>query len=512
MNKKCALIVLDGFGHSLKEQGNAVLLAKTPNIDRYIKQYPDTLVKTDGEFVGLTKGQMGGSEVGHLSLGVGRVVNQPLLKINKMIESGGIFKNKVLVKAFKNLKNSDKALHLIGLLSDGGIHSNINHLFAMLDMAKMFKLKNVYVHVLTDGRDTAVDSGIEFVKKLELYMKKLGVGKVATVGGRYYAMDRNKNYDRVKLAYDAMVLGVSKFVASSAKAAVTQSYLESITDEFINPTVIKKDGKPVARITSGDTILFYNFRSDRAKQLIKMLTNTHETKLVVAPLSNLNLVSLVRYDDSFKDVKVVLEHEKIKNTLGEVIAKKKLKQLRVAETTKYAHVTYFFNGEKQKVNKGEKRILVPSKDVATFDLMPEMSAKEIYEAVDLEVLSEDYGFVLINFANCDMVGHTGNLEAAIKAVETVDKYLKETVERLMGCGFEVIVTADHGNAEEMADENGKPLTTHTTNKVPLILMSSEGKKVGLKKSGKLSDVTATILDIMQIKPPKQYTGKSLIIK
>jgi 2,3-bisphosphoglycerate-independent phosphoglycerate mutase len=504
MKKTHALIILDGFGLNASEYGNAVKLAKTPNFDYLKNKYPYTTVKAHGENVGLYKGQMGNSEVGHLNLGAGRVVLQDSKKISDLIKSGEFFKNQTL----KNVFDTRGAVHLMGLLSSGGVHSEFKHITALIDMAKKQGKKEVFLHLFTDGRDCDPEYSIVLIKKLQAHLNKVGVGKIASAVGRFFAMDRDKNYNRTKLAYDMLVLGKAKTETTNLISAIKQSHKKGITDEFLEPIIVLNDDEPTT-IKDGDSVIFYNFRGDRARQLTTALTSKEFSELETKNLK-INFVGLTEYDVNLKNAKTAFFRQNMKNTLGEVLAKESKTQLRIAETTKYAHVTYFFNGGVEKPNEGEDRILVPTKDVKTFDLLPEMSAKEIVEQVKLAVVENKYDFVLINFANCDMVGHTGDLKAAIRAVEVVDEALGEVFEHFNKMGASVLITADHGNAENMLTKEGKPHTAHTTNLVPLILADDEKINFKLKKGGKLSDITATVLHLMNIKAPKEFEAISLI--
>jgi 2,3-bisphosphoglycerate-independent phosphoglycerate mutase len=505
MKKTYALIVLDGFGLSDLKKGNAVKLAKTPNYDLLKKEYPFTKLKAHGESVGLFKNQMGNSEVGHLNLGAGRIVLQESKKISNLITSGEFFNNKKLKQAFNTKGN----VHIMGLLSDGGVHSSLHHLFALIDMAKKQQKNEVYLHLFTDGRDSSPTASINFIKKLQAHLNKVGIGKIASLVGRYYAMDRNNNYDRTKKAYDMLVFNKATNYASDPVSALKNSHNKNVTDEFIKPTIIKQNETV---IKNEDSVIFYNYRGDRARQLSNAFTNNEFNEFKAVKFSNLNFVSLTQYDKNLQNVKVAFEKQNVKNTLGEVLAKNNKTQLRIAETTKYAHVTYFFNGGKEKPNKNEDRILVPTKDVTTFDKLPEMSINEIVNQVKNSVKQNKYNFVLINFANCDMVAHSGNLSATIKAVEATDKALGEVINHFKSINASVIVTADHGNAEKMITKDNNIHTAHTLNTVPFILIDNDYKSFKLKKDGKISDVSATILDLMQVKKPKEFTANSLIVK
>ncbi len=509
MKKPIALIIMDGFGESKIVDGNAVLNANTPNLDNLIKEYPHTLISASGLDVGLPNGQMGNSEVGHTNIGAGRIVYQDLTRVSKAIEDGDLFKNEVLLETMKNAKTS--ALHLMGLVSDGGVHSHIDHLKGILKMAKENGVENVYVHAFTDGRDTDPKSALKYIQDIEDYMKELGVGKFASVSGRYYAMDRDKRWDRIKLAYDAMVNGKG-LTASSAKEAVENSYAEDKNDEFVLPTVIVENGHPVGLIKEGDSIVFGNFRPDRAREITRAIVDTDFTGFE-RPNMKTYFTCLTTYDITIKNVHVAFKPQSLENTLGEYLAKNGKKQLRTAETEKYAHVTFFFNGGVEEPNEGEDRELVPSPKVATYDLQPEMSAYEVTDKLLAKIDEDKYDFIVVNFANPDMVGHTGVIKAAIKAVETVDECVGKVVEKILSKGGEAIITADHGNVELMQDpETKSTITAHSTNPVPFILVGEKDKSLSLREGGRLCDIAPTILEMMNLDKPEQMTGESLIIK
>ncbi|MDB8789201.1 2,3-bisphosphoglycerate-independent phosphoglycerate mutase [Romboutsia sp. 1001216sp1] len=509
MKKPIALIIMDGFGESKVVDGNAVLNANTPNLDNLIKEYPHTLISASGLDVGLPDGQMGNSEVGHTNIGAGRIVYQDLTRVSKAIEDGDLFKNEVLLETMKNAKTS--ALHLMGLLSDGGVHSHIDHLKGIIKMAKENGVENVYVHAFTDGRDTDPQSALTYIQDVENYMKELGVGKFASVSGRYYAMDRDKRWDRVKLAYDAMVNGKG-LTASSAKEAVENSYAEDKNDEFVLPTVIVENDKPVGLIKEGDSIVFGNFRPDRAREITRAIVDTDFTGFE-RPNIKTYFTCLTTYDITIKNVHVAFKPQSLENTLGEYLAKNGKNQLRTAETEKYAHVTFFFNGGVEEPNEGEDRELVPSPKVATYDLQPEMSAYEVTDKLLAKIDEDKYDFIVVNFANPDMVGHTGVVKAAIKAVETVDECVGKVVEKILSKGGEAIITADHGNVELMQDpETKSTITAHSTNPVPFILVGEKDKSLSLREGGRLCDIAPTILEMMNLDKPEQMTGESLIIK
>ncbi|WP_343101631.1 2,3-bisphosphoglycerate-independent phosphoglycerate mutase [Romboutsia sp. MSSM.1001216sp_RTP31141st1_G3_RTP31141_220114] len=509
MKKPIALIIMDGFGESKIVDGNAVLNANTPNLDNLIKEYPHTLISASGLDVGLPNGQMGNSEVGHTNIGAGRIVYQDLTRVSKAIEDGDLFKNEVLLETMKNAKTS--ALHLMGLVSDGGVHSHIDHLKGILKMAKENGVENVYVHAFTDGRDTDPKSALKYIQDVEDYMKELGVGKFASVSGRYYAMDRDKRWDRIKLAYDTMVNGKG-LTASSAKEAVENSYAEDKNDEFVLPTVIVENGHPVGLIKEGDSIVFGNFRPDRAREITRAIVDTDFTGFE-RPNMKTYFTCLTTYDITIKNVHVAFKPQSLENTLGEYLAKNGKKQLRTAETEKYAHVTFFFNGGVEEPNEGEDRELVPSPKVATYDLQPEMSAYEVTDKLLAKIDEDKYDFIVVNFANPDMVGHTGVIKAAIKAVETVDECVGKVVEKILSKGGEAIITADHGNVELMQDpETKSTITAHSTNPVPFILVGEKDKSLSLREGGRLCDIAPTILEMMNLDKPEQMTGESLIIK
>ena len=508
-NKVTMLMILDGFGENSEEKGNAVKLANTPNIDKLMKQHPVTKIAASGLAVGLPEGQMGNSEVGHTNIGAGRIVYQELTRITKSIEDGDFFSNEEFINAIENCKKNNSKLHILGLVSDGGVHSHIRHLYGLLEMAKRRDFEDVYVHCFLDGRDTPPASAENYITALEEKMKEKGIGKIASISGRFYAMDRDKRWERVKKAYDAIVNGEGNKQADEINA-IESSYQKEVFDEFVEPTIITNGDKPVATIADGDSVIFFNFRPDRARQLTRAIVDPNfdgfETKKL-----NTYFVCFTSYDETMPNVHVAFKKEQIKNTLGEVICKEGGKQLRIAETEKYAHVTFFFNGGEEKQYEGEDRILVPSPKVETYDLKPEMSAPEVTEKVLEAINSEKYNCIILNFANPDMVGHTGNLDAAIKAIETVDECVGKVVSAIKSKKGNLIITADHGNAEQMIDlKTGEPHTAHTTNLVPLILITErEGIKL---KQGKLADLAPTILELMNIEKPEEMTGESLIEK
>jgi len=505
------LIILDGWGICDSKDGNAIAIASTPNMDEYYKCYPYTTLACSGEDVGLPEGQMGNSEVGHLNIGAGRIVYQEFTRITKAIKDGSFFKNDELLKAMHFVKEKGSALHLMGLLSDGGVHSHIEHLFALLEMARQNGLKDVYVHAFLDGRDVAPSSAKGYIKLLEQKCKELGVGKIATVSGRYYAMDRDKRWERTKKAYDAMIYATGE-TANSAVEAVINSYDKGRTDEFVQPTVIVDENKkPVAVISHGDAVIFYNFRTDRARQITRALTEDGfcEFDLGENP-PKVYFVSMTEYDKTF-DIPVAFKPQKLANVLGEVLSKNSIRQLRLAETEKYAHVTFFLNCGREVPYEGEDRILIPSPKVPTYDLKPEMSAYEVADTCVEKIQRGEHQVIIVNFANADMVGHTGNLQAAVKAIEVVDECVSKIVKSVLKQNGTAIVTADHGNAEKMLDENGKPYTAHTYNRVPFILIDEDKWKSVSLKRGRISDIAPTMLFLMGIEIPREMTGRVLIV-
>ena len=511
MNKKLTmLMILDGFGENPNNEGNAVNLAKKPNIDKLRKICPVSHIDASGAAVGLPDGQMGNSEVGHTNIGAGRIVYQKLTKITKSIEDGDFFSIPEFTEAIENVKKNNSKLHIMGLLSDGGVHSHQRHLYGLLELAKRKGLdNNVFIHAFMDGRDTLPASGEGYIQELQEKMKEKGVGKIATLSGRYYAMDRDKRWDRVEKAYNALVKGEG-VLAKDPIQAIEESYQQEIFDEFVVPTVITDaNDQPLAKIESGDSVIFFNFRPDRARQLTRAIVDDKFDGFKTDKL-DIDFVCMTEYDDTMPKVKIAFKPEELTNTFGEVVSKLGKKQLRIAETEKYAHVTFFFNGGREEPYPGEDRILVNSPKVATYDLQPEMSAYEVTEKVVEAINSEKYDTIILNFANTDMVGHTGNIDAAIKAVEAVDKCVGEIVEAVQKQNGVLLITADHGNAEQMIDyQTGEPLTSHTTNLVPLILVGMENVEL---KDGRLCDLTPTMLDIMEEQKPKEMTGESLLIR
>jgi len=509
-DKLVTLIILDGFGINPREEGNAVKAAYTPNLDRYFAQYPNTVIRCSGMDVGLPKGQMGNSEVGHTNIGAGRIVYQELTRITKSIEDGDFFEKEEFLGAIDNCRKNNSKLHLYGLLSDGGVHSHNTHLYALIELAKKQNLKDVYIHCFFDGRDVPPDSAKGYVEELEAKLKEIGVGKIASVMGRYYAMDRDKRWERVKLAYHAMVMGEG-LKAESAGQAVAESYAREEFDEFVKPTVIIENGKPVATIEENDSIIFFNFRPDRAREITRTFVDPDFDGFVRPKgFFPVYYVCMTQYDKTMPNVVVAFKPESLTNTFGEYISKLGYKQLRIAETEKYAHVTFFFNGGVETLYEGEDRVLIPSPKVATYDLKPEMSAYEVTDEVLKRINSKEYDVIILNYANCDMVGHTGVFEAAKAAVEAIDVCLGKVVSAIQAQGGVALITADHGNAEQMIDyETGGPFTAHTTNVVPLIAIGVGDVKL---KEGRLSDLTPTMLDIMGLEKPKEMTGTSLIVR
>lgn len=505
--KPVMLMILDGFGITDKEDGNAIKAAHKPNYDNLYSNYPHTELSASGLDVGLPRGQMGNSEVGHLNIGAGRIIYQELTRIIKEIEEGNFFKNPALNDAVDKALKAGTSLHLLGLLSDGGVHSHIEHLKALVKLAHDKGLKKVYIHAFMDGRDTPPASGKGYLAELENYLKELGTGKIATVTGRYYAMDRDKRWERVELAYKALVLSEGE-KANSSKEAIENSYHDNKTDEFVLPTVIYENDKPVAKISNGDSVIFFNFRPDRAREITRAINDDVFDGFSREKL-NLTYVCMTQYDKTIENVQIAYKPESYTNTLGEYVSNKGLKQLRIAETEKYAHVTFFFNGGVEAPNPNEDRALIPSPKVATYDLKPEMSAYEVTEEVLKRLDSDEYDMIILNFANPDMVGHTGVFEAAKKAIETVDECLGKVVNKVLEKEGTVFITADHGNAEQMIDySTGEPMTAHTSDPVPFIHVSKSAK--ALKDGGKLADIAPTMLEVLGLDVPAEMTGHSLI--
>lgn len=502
MKKPLILMILDGFGIGTN-YGNAVRTANKPNLERIFSKNPVGLIAASGMDVGLPDGQMGNSEVGHTNIGAGRVVYQELTRITKSIKDGTILENDAIVNAMNNAKEDGKSLHLMGLLSPGGVHSHITHLYGLVEMAKKSGVKNVYIHAFLDGRDVPPSSAKGYIEECKKRLDEIGTGKIATVMGRYYAMDRDTNWDRVEKAYAAMVYGEGP-KASDPAEAVAKSYSEGVTDEFVIPVVCEEN----AEIKSGDSVIFFNFRPDRAREITRTLVDPSfdgfERKKGFFPLT---YVCMTQYDATMPNVQVAFKPQSLVNTFGDYISSKGLTQLRIAETEKYAHVTFFFNGGVEKVNEGEDRCLIPSPKVATYDLQPEMSAYEVTKNVIERIENGKYDVIILNFANCDMVGHTGIFEAAVKAVETVDECVGKIVDSITEAGGIALITADHGNADKMLDEDGKPFTAHTTNLVPFCVVNYP---CVIRDNGRLADIAPTMLQILGLEIPNEMDGKSLI--
>ena len=510
--KPTVLMILDGYGMRDTCEHNAVCEAKTPIMDQLMSQCPFVRGNASGLAVGLPDGQMGNSEVGHLNMGAGRIVYQELTRITKSIEDGDFFENPEFLAAADTCKKNDSALHLFGLVSDGGVHSHLTHLFGLLEFAKRQRLKKVYVHCFLDGRDTPPTSGKEFVAELEKKMQQLGIGEVASVMGRYYAMDRDKNWDRVQKAYDVLTKAEGE-KAESACAGIQASYDKEVNDEFVVPFYVEKDGKPIATIQDGDSVIFFNFRPDRAREITRAFCDEGFTGFAREKKLDLTFVCFTDYDETIGNKLIAFKKEEIKNTFGEFLAAHHMTQARIAETEKYAHVTFFFNGGVEEPNEGEDRILVPSpKEVPTYDLKPEMSAPIVCDKLVEAIESGKYDVIIINFANPDMVGHTGVESAAIKAIETVDACVGRAVEAIKAAGGVLFICADHGNAEVMVDEaTGEPWTAHTTNQVPFVLVGAN-PAYKLREGGRLCDIVPTLIELMGLEKPKEMTGESLLVK
>ena len=511
MSKKPnCIIIMDGYGINCQKKGNAIDCAGSEIVNGLMKKYPSTLIGASGMDVGLPDGQMGNSEVGHLNMGAGRIVYQELTRITKSIKDGDFYQNEDFLYAIENAKANGKKLHLYGLLSDGGVHSHITHLYALIELAKKQGLEDVYVHCFLDGRDVSPTSGADFIKALKEKMQELSFGSIASVGGRYYVMDRDNRWERVEKAYDMMTAAIGE-LTEDAEQYVRDSYENGVTDEFVIPAHIVKDGKPVGLIEEGDSIIFFNFRPDRARQITRAMSekefNGFERK---TGFINPVYVCFTRYDASFTNVRIAFKPQSLKNTLGEYVSNLGLKQLRIAETEKYAHVTFFFNGGVEAPNANEDRELIASPKVATYDLKPEMSAYEVTERAIAKLDSGEYDVMILNFANCDMVGHTGVFDAAITAVKTVEECVSKVVDKILAMGGQAIITADHGNADKMVAEDGSPFTAHTTNKVPLIVVSDSLVGKTLRDGGILADIAPTLLDMMGVAVPEEMTGKTLI--
>ena len=506
MSKKpVALIIMDGYGYNPDTYGNAIAAAKKPNLDKYMETCPHTIIGASGLDVGLPDGQMGNSEVGHTNIGAGRIVYQMLVKISKDIKDGTFFNNQAILGAMNNCKEKNSALHLMGLLSPGGVHSHMEHLYGIVEMAKKNGLDKVYIHAFLDGRDVPPSSAADYMAEAVAELDKIGLGKIATISGRFYAMDRDNAWDRVEKAYAALVYGEG-VKESDPVQAIKNSYANEVTDEFMLPTVIEGG----AQIKADDSVIFFNFRPDRARQITRSFVDPDftgfERKKGFFPV---NFVCMAQYDATMPNVSVAYPPEQLTMTMGEYLAKLGKTQLRIAETQKYAHVTFFFNGGEEKQFEGEDRILIKSPDVPTFDLKPEMSAYEVCDAVCEAIESDKYDVIILNYANCDMVGHTGIFDAAVKAVEATDECVGRMVNAILAKGGAALITADHGNADKMMEPDGSPFTAHTTNPVPLIAVGVEGELI---EGGVLADLAPTMLDIMGVPQPEEMTGKSLLKK
>ena len=503
-------MILDGFGLTDETTGNAIAAAKTPTIDRLMQEYPFVKGYASGLAVGLPDGQMGNSEVGHLNMGAGRVVYQDLTRITKSIEDGDFFEKEELIEAIENCKKNQSDLHLYGLMSDGGVHSDIRHLYALLQLCKKMDLDRVFIHCFMDGRDTSPTSGIDYIRDFMTKAEEIGVGKIASICGRYYAMDRDNRWERVEKAYRSLVFGEG-IKETDPIEAMEHSYTREVTDEFIEPTVITEDGKPVSLIKSGDSIVFFNFRPDRAREISRTFCCDEFDGFDRGKRISTFYVCFTDYDDTIPNKKVVFKDEEIINTFGEYIARHGLRQARIAETEKYAHVTFFFNGGKETPNENEDRFLIPSPKVATYDLKPEMSAPEVCDTLIGKIRSQEYDVIVINFANPDMVGHTGVMGAVISAIETIDECVRKVVDAILDVDGIMFLCADHGNAEELINlKTGEPWTAHTTNPVPFILINGpEG--ITLREKGRLCDIAPTLLELLSLPQPPEMTGQSLLI-
>ncbi len=506
MKKPLALIIMDGFGDRREESGNAIRAASTPNLDRIFAENPRTDIGASGMDVGLPEGQMGNSEVGHTNIGAGRVVYQELTRITKAIDEGTVYQNPVLTEAMESAKAKGTALHLMGLLSDGGVHSHQRHLYGLLEMAKRHGLQRVYIHCFMDGRDTPPSSGKDYIQALLRETERIGVGRIATISGRYYAMDRDNRWERVEKAYDAMVNGRGTQEADPVKV-MADSYAAGVTDEFVVPTVCD----PAGTIGAEDSVVFINFRPDRAREITRSLVDPEFAGFAREKgLLPLCYVCMTQYDATMPGVRVAFPPQSLKDTFGQYISDRGLTQLRIAETEKYAHVTFFFNGGGEAPCPGEDRALIPSPKVATYDLKPEMSAFEVTDEVIGRLESGKYDVIILNYANCDMVGHTGVFEAAVKAVETVDQCVGRMVAKIQELGGAALITADHGNADQMWDEEGKPFTAHTTNPVPFVAVGTGAK--ALRDGGRLADIAPTMLEVLGLPQPQEMDGRSLLVK
>jgi 2,3-bisphosphoglycerate-independent phosphoglycerate mutase len=505
MSKKVILVIMDGWGLGKVPLSDAIQQAKVPFVQGLYSKYSNSTLITCGEEVGLPEGQMGNSEVGHLNLGAGRIVYQELQRINVAVRDGSLAANATLLAAIQYAKENNKPLHLLGLLSDGGVHAHTAHLKAICDICKTNGLEEVFIHAFTDGRDTDPKSGLAYVENVEAHLKN-SVGKIATVSGRYYAMDRDKRWERVQLAYDALV-NANGPTAHSALEAIKENYAKEVTDEFIKPTILLENGAPIATIQEEDAVLCFNFRTDRCREITEVLSQKDFPEFGMKKLK-LHYTTITKYDETFQNVEVIFENDNLVNTLGEVLAQNHKKQIRIAETEKYPHVTFFFSGGREVPFEGESRIMAPSPKVATYDLQPEMSAKELTEKLLPEIKAGNPDFICLNFANADMVGHTGVFSAVVKAVETVDACVEQIVTEGLNNGYTIFLTADHGNADYMINEDGSPNTAHTTNLVPFFIIDKEWN--GHINPGKLGDIAPTILSMMGLTIPKEMTGKVLI--
>ncbi|MGO5159197.1 MULTISPECIES: 2,3-bisphosphoglycerate-independent phosphoglycerate mutase [unclassified Bilifractor] len=511
--KPTVLMILDGYGENPVCEHNAICEARTPVMDQLKSQCPYVQGQASGHYVGLPDGQMGNSEVGHMNMGAGRIVYQDLTRITKAINDGDFFRNEELLLAISNAKKNNGDLHLWGLLSDGGVHSHITHLYALLELCKKENFDRVYVHCFLDGRDTPPTSGIEYIRQLMDKMREIGVGRIGVISGRYYAMDRDTNWDRVEKAYDALTKGEGVDGGTDPLRAMQASYDKEITDEFVIPTVMKnEDGTPVATVKEGDSVIFFNFRPDRARELTRAFCDPDFKGFERKRIENLTFVCFKDYDETIPNKYIAFKNEKLTNTFGEWLAKKGMKQARIAETEKYAHVTFFFNGGVEEPNEGEDRFLIPSPKVATYDLQPEMSAPKVCDKLCEAIRSQKYDVIIINFANPDMVGHTGVEAAAIKAIEAVDECVGRAVEALKEVDGQMFITADHGNAELMVDPaTGEPWTAHTTNPVPFLLVNCDPAYT-LREGGALCDIVPTLIELMGMEKPAEMTGKSLLVR
>ncbi|HCL55838.1 MAG TPA: 2,3-bisphosphoglycerate-independent phosphoglycerate mutase [Spirochaetia bacterium] len=507
MKQKAALIILDGFGYREESYGNAIAQAEMKTYQKLWKNYPHTTLGASGLAVGLPDGQMGNSEVGHLNIGAGRIVYQTYTRIDKAIEEKSFFHNPVFINAVQHALDHQSSLHLIGLLSDGGVHSHIRHFYALLELAKSKGIKKVFIHALLDGRDVPPSSGKKYIQEFEKETLKIGIGKIATVIGRYYGMDRDNRWERVEKAYQAMVDGEGRFVLSAVEA-VDEAFKKGETDEFVSPCVIIENGKPVGKIEDKDSVLFMNFRPDRAREISQALGLKDFTGFERKTFPEIHYCTMAEYDASFP-FPVAYRPENMENILSKVLSENHFSQLRTAETEKYAHVTFFFNGQIESPFPKEERILIPSPKVPTYDLQPEMSAYEVTESLLKKIDEDIYDVIIVNYANPDMVGHTGKMDAAVAALKTVDGCLLKSVEKFLSKGIPVLITADHGNADEMYDKDGNPMTAHTTNRVPFILVS-DNKNILLRNDGVLADIAPTLLEILKIEKPVEMTGTSLI--